>query len=112
MALNLEQIKALAPAVVAREVTIPEFNDSVWIGELTAWERESRVEQPFKARKEATGDLLAIVEGSHKRKPTDEPKQLDKKEKKEKKEKKKEKKEKKDKDKKEKKEKKEKKSKS
>lgn len=60
MALNLEQIKALAPAVVAREVTIPEFNDSVWIGELTAWERESRVEQPFKARKEATGDETGL----------------------------------------------------
>lgn len=58
MPLSFEEIKSLALPVVAHEVALPEFGEgkSVFVGELTAWERETRVEAPFRARKEATGD--------------------------------------------------------
>ena len=55
-ALTLESFKTPLP-VVAHSVPMPDFgNGSVaWVAELTAWERETRIEAPWRAMKEATG---------------------------------------------------------
>lgn len=55
-ALTLESFKA-APPVLAHEIHTPEFGEgaTAWIAELTAAERESRVESPWRKYKELTG---------------------------------------------------------
>lgn len=53
--LTLEQIKTPLP-VVAHELVLPEMDTTTFVAELTALERETRVELPYRARREATGD--------------------------------------------------------
>ena len=60
-ALTFDDLRAPMP-VVSHSIPVPEFGNgsTAWIAELTARERETRIEEPWKARKDATGDESAL----------------------------------------------------
>lgn len=60
-ALTLESFKKPLP-VVAHSVPMPDFGNgsTAWVAELTAWERETRIEAPWRAMAEATGRNVGL----------------------------------------------------